>query len=114
LGSLLMPGGRIDPARPFIPLGIAVLTISDSREAATATSGDLLAERIVAAGHHLAARAVVRDSKPHIQQQLRSWIGDPGVDVIIGTRGAGLTGRGVAPEAGGGLLGQELEGCGVL
>src|SRR5207253_221815 len=84
-----MPGGRIDPARPFIPLGIAVLTISDSREAATDTSGDLLAERIVAAGHRLAARALVRDSKPHIQQQLRSWIDDPGVDVIISTGGTG-------------------------
>src|SRR5881398_1276467 len=94
-----MPGGRIDPARPFIPLGIAVLTISDSREAATDTSGDLLAERIVAAGHHLAARALVRDSKPHIQQQLRSWIDDPQVDVIISTGGTGLTGRDVTPEA---------------
>src|SRR2546430_15487993 len=100
LGSLLMPGGRIVPARPFTPRGIAVLTIPDSREAATDTSGDLLAERIVAAGHHLAARALVRDSKPHIQQQLRSWIDDPGVDVIISTGGTGLTGRDVTPEAG--------------
>src|SRR5436190_12325673 len=109
-----MPGGRIDPARPFIPLGIAVLTISDSREAATDTSGDLLAERIVAAGHHLAARALVRDSKPHIQQQLRSWIDDPGVDVIISTGGTGLTGRDVTPEAVRELIEKELEGFDVL
>src|SRR5256884_3390962 len=109
-----MPGGRIDPARPFIPLGIAVLTISDSREAATDTSGDLLAERIVAAGHHLAARALVRESKTHIHQQVRSWIDDPGVDVIISTGGTGLTGRDVTPEAVRGLLEKELEGFAVL
>src|SRR2546430_15477626 len=93
-----MPGGRIDPARPFIPLGIPVLTISDSREAATDTSGDLLAERIVAAGHRLAAPAPGRDSKPHIQQQARSWIDDPADDVIISTAGTGPTGRHVAPQ----------------
>ncbi len=109
-----MPGGRIDAARPFIPLGIAVLTISDSREAATDTSGDLLAERIVAAGHRLAARALVRDSKPHIQQQVRSWIDDPGVDVIISTGGTGLTGRDVTPEAVRELFEKELEGFAVL
>ena len=109
-----MPGGRIDPARTFTPLGIAVLTISDSREAATDTSGDLLAERIVAAGHRLAARALVRDSKPHIQQQLRSWIDDRGVDVIISTGGTGLTGRDVTPEAVRELLDKELEGFAVL
>ena len=109
-----MPGGRIDAARPFIPLGIAVLTISDSREAATDTSGDLLAERILAAGHRLAARALVRDSKPHIQQQVRSWIDDPGVDVIISTGGTGLTGRDVTPEAVRELFEKELEGFAVL
>lgn len=109
-----MPGGRIDPARTFSPLGIAVLTISDSRDAATDTSGDLLAERIVAAGHRLAARALVRDSKQHIQQQLRSWIDDRDVDVIISTGGTGLTGRDVTPEAVRELLDTELEGFAVL
>jgi molybdenum cofactor biosynthesis protein B len=109
-----MPGGRIDPARPFTPLGIAVLTISDSREAATDTSGDLLAERIVAAGHRLAARALVRDSKAHIQQQLRSWIDERDVDVIISTGGTGLTGRDVTPEAVRELFDKELEGFAVL
>jgi len=109
-----VPGGRIDPARTFSPLGIAVLTISDSRDAATDTSGDLLAERIVAAGHRLAARALVRDSKPHIQQQLRSWIDERDVDVIISTGGTGLTGRDVTPEAVRELFDKELEGFAVL
>lgn len=109
-----MPGGRIDADRAFIPLGIAVLTISDSREASTDTSGDLLAERVVAAGHRLAARALVRDSKTHIQQQLRSWIAAPEVDVIISTGGTGLTGRDVTPEAVRELLERELEGFTVL
>jgi molybdenum cofactor biosynthesis protein B len=109
-----VPGGRIDPARAFSPLGIAVLTISDSREAATDTSGDLLAERVVAAGHRLAARALVRDSKLHIQEQLRSWIDHRDVDVIISTGGTGLTGRDVTPEAVRELFDKELEGFAVL
>jgi len=109
-----VPGGRIDPALTFSPLGVAVLTISDSRDAATDTSGDLLAERIVAAGHRLAARALVRDSKQHIQQQLRSWIDDRDVDVIISTGGTGLTGRDVTPEAVRELFDKELEGFAVL
>ena len=109
-----MAGGRIDPARPFTPLGIAVLTISDSRDAATDTSGDLLAERVVAAGHRLAARALVRDSKLHIQQQVRSWIDDRDVDVVISTGGTGLTGRDVTPEAVRELFDKELEGFAVL
>jgi molybdenum cofactor biosynthesis protein B len=109
-----VPGGRIDPARAFSPLGIAVLTISDSREAATDTSGALLAERVVAAGHRLAARALVRDSKLHIQEQLRSWIDHRDVDVIISTGGTGLTGRDVTPEAVRELFDKELEGFAVL
>lgn len=109
-----MPGGRIDTTLPFTPLGIAVLTVSDSRNSATDTSGDLLAERIVAAGHRLAGRALVRDSKGDIQQQLRRWIEDPGVDVVISTGGTGLTGRDVTPEAVRELFEKELEGFGVL
>ena len=109
-----MPGGRIDPARAFSPLGIAVLTISDSRDAATDTSGDLLAERVVAAGHRVAARALVRDSKLHIQQQVRSWIDDRDVEGIISTGGTGLTGRDVTPEALRELFDKELEGFAVL
>jgi molybdenum cofactor biosynthesis protein B len=109
-----MPGGKIDLQRAFTPLGIAVLTISDSREAASDTSGDLLAERIVAAGHRLAARALVRDDKARIQQQVRGWIDDPAVDVVISTGGTGLTGRDVTPEAVRELFEKELEGFAVL
>jgi molybdenum cofactor biosynthesis protein B len=110
----MMPGGRIDPARAFTPLAIAVLTISDSRDAASDTSGDLLAERIVAAGHHLKARALVSDDKGGIQQQLRGWIDGGDVDVIITTGGTGLTGRDVTPEAVRELFDKELEGFNVL
>ena len=109
-----MPGGRIDPALSFTPLGIAVLTISDSRVAATDPSGDLLTERIRTAGHRLAARALVRDDKSLIQQQVRAWIDDRDVDVIISTGGTGLTGRDVTPEAMRELFEKEFEGFAVL
>jgi molybdenum cofactor biosynthesis protein B len=109
-----MPGGRIDIERAFTPLGLAVLTISDSRDSSNDTSGDLLAERIVAAGHDLRARALVRDDKAEIQRQARAWIEDPGVDVIITTGGTGLTGRDVTPEALRELFDKELEGFTVL
>lgn len=110
----MTPGGRIDPARAFTPLAIAVLTISDSRDAASDTSGDLLAERISAAGHRLGARTLVRDDKNLIQQQLRRWIDDPAIDVVITTGGTGLTGRDVTPEAVRELFDKELEGFNVL
>ncbi len=109
-----MPGGRIDPERAFKALRLAVLTISDSRDAATDTSGDLLVERIRAAGHELGARALVRDDKARIQEQARQWIADPGIDVIITTGGTGLTGRDVTPEALRELFDKELEGFTVL
>jgi len=110
----MIPGGRIDPARAFTPLAIAVLTISDSRDASSDTSGDLLAERIVAAGHRVAARALARDEKSLIQEQLRRWIDDRGIDVVITTGGTGLTGRDVTPEAVRELFDKELEGFNVL
>jgi molybdenum cofactor biosynthesis protein B len=109
-----MPGGRIDADRTFTALGIAVMTISDSRDASTDTSGDLLAERIIAAGHHLAVRAVVRDDVAGIQRQAGQWIEDPAIDVIITTGGTGLTGRDVTPEALRALFDKELEGFTVL
>jgi molybdenum cofactor biosynthesis protein B len=110
----MQPGGRIDPERAFIRLGIAVMTISDSRERSTDTSGDLLAERIGAAGHEVAARALVRDDKALIQAQARQWIDDPKVDVILTTGGTGLTARDVTPEALRELFEKELEGFTVL
>jgi molybdenum cofactor biosynthesis protein B len=109
-----MPGGRIDIERTFTALGIAVLTISDSRDAGNDTSGDLLAERIGAAGHHLRARALVRQDKAGIQRQARAWIEDPAVDVIITNGGTGLTALEVAPEALRELFDRELEGFTVL
>lgn len=109
-----MPGGRIDTERAFTALGLAVLTISDSRDAGDDTSGDLLAERIDAAGHHLQARALVRNDKAGIQRQARAWIEDPGVDVIITNGGTGLAEREVAPEALRELFDRELEGFTVL
>jgi molybdenum cofactor biosynthesis protein B len=109
-----MPGGRIDIERTFTALGIAVLTISDSRDAGNDTSGDLLAERIGAAGHHLRARALVRHDKAGIQRQARAWIEDPAVDVIVTNGGTGLTALEVAPEALRELFDRELEGFTVL
>jgi molybdenum cofactor biosynthesis protein B len=109
-----MPGGKIDVERAFKTLRLAVLTISDSRNADNDTSGDLLAERIQAAGHELKARALVRDDKARIQQQAKQWIEDPGIDVIISTGGTGLTGRDVTPEALRELFDKELEGFTVL
>jgi molybdenum cofactor biosynthesis protein B len=109
-----MPGGRIDTERAFTALGLAVLTISDSRDASNDTSGDLLTERIKAAGHHLRGRALVRDDAAGIQRQARAWIEDPGVDVIITNGGTGLAAREVAPEALRELFDRELEGFTVL
>jgi molybdenum cofactor biosynthesis protein B len=108
-----MAGGRIDTDRTFVPLGIAVLTISDSRNKAD-DSGDLLAERITGAGHLLRARAVVRDDKAAIQAQARAWIDDPTVEVIVTTGGTGLSSRDVSPEAFRELFDKELEGFTVL
>lgn len=90
---------RIDESRPFIALNIAVLTVSDTRSAADDKSGSTLAERIVEAGHRLAHRAIVRDEVEAIRGQVRAWIAEPGVDVVISTGGTGFTGRDVTPEA---------------
>ena len=92
-----MPG--IDESRSFIPLNIAVLTVSDTRELADDKSGTTLVERIEAAGHRLAARAIVTDDVEKIRAQVKAWIADPGIDVVISTGGTGFTGRDVTPEA---------------
>ena len=86
-------------ARDFLPVRIAVLTVSDTRTAADDRSGDTLVERLTAAGHRLAGRAIVRDDRPAIEARLRAWIADPAVDVVISTGGTGLTGRDVTVEA---------------
>jgi molybdenum cofactor biosynthesis protein B len=86
-------------ARQFIPLNIAVLTISDTRALADDKSGATLTERLTAAGHHLAAREIVTDDIDAIRVMVRRWIADAGVDVIVTTGGTGFTGRDVTPEA---------------
>jgi molybdopterin adenylyltransferase len=90
---------RLDESKPFIPVSIAVLTVSDTRTAADDRSGDMLAQRITDAGHRLAARAIVPDEVEAIRMQVQSWIADAGVDVVITTGGTGFTGRDVTPEA---------------
>lgn len=89
----------IDPARAFVPVRIAVLTVSDTRTAADDRSGDTLVERLTAAGHVLAARAIVRDDVPALVAQLQNWCADAGIDCIVSTGGTGVTGRDVTPEA---------------
>jgi molybdopterin adenylyltransferase len=107
-----MPG--IDTSRPFIPLNIAVMTVSDTRTRETDTSGDVLAERIEKAGHHLADRVIVTDDQQMIRNQLRSWIADETIDIIISTGGTGLTGRDVTPEAFKSVYDKEIEGFSAI
>ena len=92
-----MPG--TDQVRPFRPLNIAVLTVSDSRTSETDRSGDVLVARLSEAGHALADRAIVPDDAGRIAAKLREWIDDSAVDVVISTGGTGVTGRDVTPEA---------------
>jgi molybdopterin adenylyltransferase len=90
---------RIDETRPFLPVGIAVLTVSDTRTPETDRSGDTLVARIEDAGHRLAARAIVPDDIAAIRAQVEAWTRDTAVDVVITTGGTGFTGRDVTPEA---------------
>ncbi|MCK1385724.1 molybdenum cofactor biosynthesis protein B [Bradyrhizobium sp. 21] len=89
----------VDETKQFIPLNIAVLTVSDTRALADDKSGQTLADRLLAAGHHLAAREIVTDDVEAIRAVIRRWIADVGVDVVITTGGTGFTGRDVTPEA---------------
>ncbi len=105
---------RIDESRAFIAVNIAVLTVSDTRTPANDTSGDALAGRIAAAGHSVAAREISRDDADAISIILKSWIEDPGIDVVITTGGTGITGRDVTPEAFDRVLEKKIEGFGEL
>jgi molybdenum cofactor biosynthesis protein B len=89
----------LDPSLPFVPLAIAVLTVSDTRTQADDRSGDTLVDRLTRAGHRLAGRAIVPDDVEAIRARVRAWIADPAVDVVITTGGTGFTGRDVTPEA---------------
>ncbi len=92
-----MPG--IDESRTFIPIKIAVLTVSDTRKLSDDRSGDTLEKRLLAAGHILADRAIVTDDQDKIQARVKQWVDDENVDVVITTGGTGFTGRDVTPEA---------------
>ncbi len=106
--------GGIDPARTFHPLNIAVLTVSDTRNATTDTSGGLLVDRLTAAGHVLAARAIVTDDIEPIRATLSAWIADPAVDVVLSTGGTGFSPRDVTPEAVKPLFRREMDGFSVV
>ena len=108
-----MPG-RLDQTRPFLPVNIAILTVSDTRDASQDRSGDMLADRATSAGHRVAAREIVRDDREAIVARLRAWIADPEIDVVISTGGTGVTGRDVTPEAFHSVYEKEIAGFGEL
>jgi molybdenum cofactor biosynthesis protein B len=108
------PGGRIDESLTQIPVRIGVLTISDTRDLESDTSGDVLAERLLGAGHALTVRALVPDDVERIRAQILSWIDAGEVDCIITTGGTGLTGRDVTPEAVEPLYDKRIDGFSVV
>ena len=105
---------RIDDSREFIPVRISVLTVSDTRDASDDKSGNTLADRIEAAGHTLADRMIVRDERDQIVEQLREWVNDDRVDVVISTGGTGLTGRDVTVEAHREIYEKEIDAFGTI
>ena len=105
---------RIDQSRAFVPVTIAVLTVSDTRSLAEDRSGDALVDRIGRAGHRVGDRAIERDDATPIERQLRDWIADPAIDVVISTGGTGITGRDVTPEAFDRVMEKRIEGFGEL
>ena len=105
---------KIDDSRPFLPVNIAVLTVSDSRTLDTDTSGQVLVDRLTEAGHRLADRAIVTDDTSAIVDRLKAWIANADVDVVIATGGTGITGRDVTPEAFASVYDKEIAGFGEL
>ena len=105
---------KIEGERDFLPVNIAVLTVSDSRTADTDRSGQVLVERIEAAGHRVAARDIVADEMGAIVAKLRQWIADTGIDAVIATGGTGMTGRDVTPEAFAQVYDKDIPGFGEL
>ncbi|MEJ2623082.1 MAG: molybdenum cofactor biosynthesis protein B [Pseudolabrys sp.] len=107
-----MPG--IDESKQFVPLKIAVLTVSDTRALADDKSGQTLVDRLQAAGHQLADRAIVKDEVEAIRAQVKKWIDDKAIDVVISTGGTGFTGRDVTPEAVEPLFEKRMDGFATL
>jgi molybdenum cofactor biosynthesis protein B len=108
------PGGRIDESKTLIPVRIAVLTVSDTRDEETDTSGDLLAGRVTGAGHVLAERAIVPDDRAAIRAKVLAWVASGAVDAIVTTGGTGITGRDVTPEALEPLFDKRIDGFSVI
>ncbi|MFL6727450.1 MAG: molybdenum cofactor biosynthesis protein B [Sphingomicrobium sp.] len=104
----------IDESLPFYPLRVAVLTVSDTRDEDSDRSGALLAERLTAAGHELAGKAIVCDDIEAIREQVRVWVADEGIDVILSTGGTGFAPRDVTPEALKPLFRREMDGFSIL
>lgn len=104
----------IDETREFIPVRIAILTVSDTRGIEDDKSGQTLVDRLTDAGHHLAARNILRDERADIADQLRLWCADPRIDVIISTGGTGLTGRDVTVEAHRDVYEKEIDAFGTI
>jgi molybdenum cofactor biosynthesis protein B len=111
---VLSPGGRIDESQPIKPVRIAVLTISDTRDEESDTSGHVLAERVKAAGHELADKAIVRDDVMDIRGKIEAWVATGFIDAIITTGGTGITGRDVTPEAVEPLFDKKIDGFSVI
>jgi len=105
---------KIDESRPFLVVNIAILTVSDTRSEADDRSGQTLIDLVTQTGHRVAARKIVRDDKDAIIAQLRSWIADPAIDVVISTGGTGVTGRDVTPEAFHAVYEKEITGFGEV
>jgi molybdenum cofactor biosynthesis protein B len=104
----------IDESRTFKPINIALMTVSETRGPGEDTSGDMLAERITAAGHRLAGRALEKDDAEAIARRLEAWIDDPAIDAVVSTGGTGLTGRDVTPEALDRVKDKDIPGFGEL
>ncbi len=109
-----VPMSRIDETKDFIPIRIAVLTVSDTRNLQDDRSGDTLVNRLTDAGHRLAARRIVKDERAEIAACLREWVADPEVDVVISTGGTGLTGRDVTVEAHRDVYEKEIDAFGTV
>ena len=105
---------RIDETKDFMPVRIAVLTVSDTRQMDDDKSGQTLVDRIAAAGHHLADRKILPDERAQIAEQLQTWCADDAVDVVISTGGTGLTGRDVTVEAHRDVYEKEIDAFGTI
>jgi molybdenum cofactor biosynthesis protein B len=112
--NALTPGGKIDATRTLKSVRVAVLTISDTRDAESDTSGNILAARITEAGHELADRAIVRDSVDEIRGKIGAWAASGFIEAIVTTGGTGITGRDVTPEAVEPLFDKKLDGFSVI